>query len=139
MITLGNQALAGRRRCSRCGMAGLLLLLALPIGCGRTSASPSDAQAAARLIQESMDAWKAGATVAQMREKSPPVYVADELWLGGTALSDYELVGQGETFGTNIRFHAVLHCAEGRGKAKKRTVKYLVTTTPVYTISREDR
>ena len=116
-----------------------LLVLLLAIGCGPPQASPSDPELAKALLEETLDAWKQGATIAEIREQTPPVYVAEDIWLSGSKLQDYQLVDEGERFGTNIRFHVKLKVAGSRGAAKQRNVSYLVTTTPALTIAREDR
>lgn len=116
--------------------ACLLLQLA---GCGQPTAATSDVEQATALITQTLDDWKAGATLDQQRTKSPPVYVAEELWLNGAKLKDYQLTEPGEVFGTNVRFKVTLQCAEKSGATKDRTLKYLVTTTPARTIAREDR
>ncbi len=109
-------------------------------GCGSPSVAPSSVEQATALITESLDKWQAGATLDSLRESKPPVYVADEIWQQGAVLERYELLQPGERFGTNIRFHVQLVYREGQSKTSaKRTVKYLVTTTPAYTIAREDR
>ncbi len=108
-------------------------------GCTARSTPVSDVDQATALITRTFDEWKNGATLVAQREKSPPVYVAEELWLNGTKLSDYKLTEPGEVFGTNIRFRVTLNCADKSGATKSRDLKYLVTTTPACTIAREDR
>jgi hypothetical protein len=67
------------------------------------------------------------------------VYVAEELWLSGSQLTDYQLTSPGEVFGSNIRFKVKLKCSDSKGGTTDRQLKYLVTTTPACTIAREDR
>ncbi len=108
-------------------------------GCAARSTPVSDVDQATALITKTFDEWKNGASLESQREKSPPVYVAEELWLNGTKLSGYKLTEPGEVFGTNIRFRVTLNCADKSGAPKSRDLKYLVTTTPACTIAREDR
>lgn len=115
------------------------VLLIVAAGCGAPGAAPSDPQLAKQLLEKTLDAWKQGATVAEIRGQKPPVYVAEDIWLAGATLQDYQLVGDGELFGTNIRFHVKLKYAANRSAARQLDVKYLVTTTPALTIAREDR
>ena len=122
------------------GVGGLFLVASLTAGCAKQALPVSDVEQATALIKQTFDDWKAGASLADQRDKSPPVYVAEELWLNGASLEEYELDGPGEVIGTNVRFHVTLECAGDRGKASKdRQLKYLVTTTPACTIAREDR
>lgn len=126
-----------------CRCAGRMTALALVsialTGCGPRTVPASDVEQATALITQTFNDWKAGATLDAQRTESPPVYVAEELWLKGVKLKDYELTGPGETFGTNVRFHVKLKCIDQQGAAKDHNVKYLVTTTPERTIAREDR
>jgi hypothetical protein len=115
------------------------LVVSAGTGCGPRKLPASDLEQATALITQTFDDWKAGATLDAQRSKSPPVYVAEELWLGGSKLKEYQLAGPGEAFGTNIRFKVKLKCTDSTGRTKDRDVKYLVTTTPACTISREDR
>jgi hypothetical protein len=117
-----------------------LAAAALLTGCSSPSVAPSDVEQATELIKVALDKWQAGETLDSLRESKPPVYVADELWQQGIVLESYELLTPGEPFGTNVRFNVQLVSRDGRSQAaKKRTVKYLVTTTPAFTIAREDR
>jgi hypothetical protein len=94
---------------------------------------------ATRLLESSLSAWKSGRTVAEMRQQIPPTYVADDLWLQGFQLKDYEVHGQGESFGTNVRFQVTLRGSTANGKTSERKVKYLVATQPANSVAREDR
>lgn len=119
--------------------AACLLAVVLLAGCGQRTVPVSDIDQAKALITQTFDDWKAGATLDAQRAKSPPVYVAEELWLGGAKLQDYELTGPGEPSGTNIRFKVKLKCTDKSGATRDRDLKYLVTTQPACTIAREDR
>lgn len=122
------------------GVGVLCLMACFVAGCAKQAPQVSDVEQATVLIKQTFDDWKAGASLAAQRDKSPPVYVAEELWLNAAKLKKYELNGPGEVFGTNIRFHVTLECAGNGGKeSNDRQFKYLVTTTPACTIAREDR
>lgn len=117
-----------------------LCFLASWTGCGRRVPPVSDVEQATTLIKQTFDDWKAGASLAAQRDKSPPVYVAEELWLNGTKLEEYTLNGPGELFGTNVRFNISLKCLGAAStKPTTRQLSYLVTTIPACTIAREDR
>jgi hypothetical protein len=119
---------------------GVFLLTSLVAGCAKHVPPVSDVEQATDLIKQTFDDWQAGASLDAQRDKQPPVYVAEELWLNGTQLKEYELNGPGEVFGTNIRFQVTLKFAGSRSAASNdRQLKYLVTTTPACTIAREDR
>ena len=124
---------------TRFGLAWLALVGLTMFGCRGESVAESDIDQATQLITTSLEAWKAGETVASLRDRKPPVYVSDEQWEQGVKLEDFKITAPGEQFGTNIRFQVEMVLGGGRNAGKKSLVKYLVTTTPALTIAREDR
>ncbi len=116
-----------------------LPLIALASGCGPSSPAVSDIETATRLLDSTFQLWKSGQTVANLREGSPPVYVAEELWEQGFLLSGFAIDGVGEHYGSNVRFLVTLNGKDKGGAGVSRQVKYLVTTTPALTIARADR
>lgn len=109
------------------------------IGCGGSSVPMSDPAAAKQLLESSLEAWKTGKSVADMRQLTPPVYVAEELWSSGFELQDFLIQGEGEMYGPNVRLNVTL-TGSNKGRAVgKRQLQYLVTTAPACTIARVDR
>jgi hypothetical protein len=118
---------------------GCCMAICPGFACRSPGPEDSNVEQATELLQDTLDKWKAGASLDSLRDTDPPVYVAEELWHAGTRLNDYRLLGQGEQFGTNIRFQVQLFPASNGRAGKERIVHYLVTTTPARTIAREDR
>lgn len=108
-------------------------------GCGQSTAPLTDVRSATLLLQRTLDAWKNGQTMAELRQLTPPTYVVDDLWQQGFMLKDYRLNDEGQPFGTNVRFQVTLLGSTNNGKATERTVKYLVATKPAQSVAREDR
>ena len=117
----------------------LLACLMTLIGCGPPGVPVSDVDAARNLLDTSLQAWKAGRTVEQLRQEKPPIYVADDLWNQGVELTDYTIASDGELYGSNVRLQVKLNGLRKDGETIAQQVKYLVTTTPALTIAREDR
>lgn len=118
----------------------VVAVLLLPnAGCGRRQTQVSDRGQAKQVLVAVLENWKAGASVDEQRELKPPIYVAEELWQNGSQLEDYQLDGEGELTGTNVRFHVTLVLPDEKRPASNRKVRYLVTTTPAHTVAREDR
>ena len=109
------------------------------IGCASKSAPVSDVDSATALINATFNEWKAGSSLDDQRKKEPPVYVAEELWLNGTQLSDFKITEPAQLFGTNVRIGVRVTTIDQFGSKLNRDLKYLVTTTPALTIAREDR
>ncbi|MEZ6134579.1 MAG: hypothetical protein R3C53_06695 [Pirellulaceae bacterium] len=86
-----------------------------------------------------MDAWKSGATVDDQLSHSPPVYVSDELWQDGFQLINYQLIGDSEPYGPNVRVQVELECKRPSERARKYVVCYLISTAPAITIARQEQ
>lgn len=111
----------------------------MSIGCGPAAVPMSDPDAAKELLGSSLEAWKTGKSVADMRQLTPPVYVAEELWISGFKLQDFLIQGEGEMYGPNVRLNVTLTGSNKGGAVGKKELQYLVTTTPACTIARVDR
>ena len=120
------------------GTAYGVALSLIAAGCARHHVEISNIEQASQLITSTLNAWQAGNSLDELRDSSPPIYVAEELWQNGIQLVRFDVTQPGELFGTNVRFHVKLTCSD-KERQTVHAVKYLVTTTPAYTIAREDR
>ena len=107
-------------------------------GCAPTSVANSDPRQARELVDRLLSAWKSGATPLELKHEVPPVFVGEELWKSGASLSSYEIIGDHQMMGPNVRFTILLRFTDRNGKAVERTFNYLVTTTPALTFFREE-
>jgi len=126
---------------SRLVLSHIVLAVALFVttGCGGAGAGVSDVEAATQLLKQSFEQWKAGQTPASLRQQTPAVYVADDLWEQDARLSDFSVDGPGEQYGTNVRVRVTIAGRHADGRSFDQKVNYLVTTVPALTIVREDR
>jgi len=132
------QPAAGKSLCS----VSLVVLIAwaASAGCGNGDrVPPSDVAAAEALVQESFTAWQAGSPVRELANGRPPVYVADDWWHAGFELDDFQIEGNGELVGTNVRVTVTLNGTHPKLGKQRITQPFLVTTIPALTIAREDR
>jgi hypothetical protein len=118
--------------------ATLVSLVVVSTGCGPAAVPVSDEREAERLLNEAFDQWKSGATLEDMRKRSKPIFVTEDLWRNGSILSDFSIVAGPEKSGTNVRIQVNLKYKSSQGKEAQRKIWYLVTTVPALTISRED-
>lgn len=116
----------------------LVSLVVLSTGCGPASVPVSDEREAERVLKEAFDQWKSGATLEDMRKRSKPIFVTEDLWRNGSVLSEFRIIAGPEKSGTNIRLQVDLKYKSSQGKEGQRKIWYLVTTVPALTISRED-
>jgi hypothetical protein len=115
-------------------LIGVSLLLL--VGCDHgLQVPPSDVATARVLLDQSLRSWSEGKTVEDLRNQTPPVFVAEDNWLRGSALSKYSIDDAGELYGSNARFNVTLQMETEGSK----TVRYLVTTVPALTIAKEDQ
>jgi hypothetical protein len=118
----------------------ILLAAAIAAGCGRSNHEPpaaSDPSEARQALIAALDAWKSGVTISSLKERIPPIIVADEDWSRGDALAAYALQGDGIPFGNRVRFNVVLDVKGAAGPARKQAL-FIVATNPAITISRSD-
>jgi hypothetical protein len=118
---------------------GLPIVLLSILGCtGAPSVSNSDPTKAKEIAITILDAWKEGETMESLKQKTPPMFAVIDLWKDGSKLNSYEIIGEGEMVGPNIRFQVRFNCQDKAGKKVDKTIKYLVTTTPAITFIKED-
>tara|TARA_R110002095_G_C4153762_1_gene230021 strand:- start:441 stop:806 length:366 start_codon:yes stop_codon:yes gene_type:complete len=111
----------------------------LGLACTPSRIPTSDVVEARAILKNALDAWQAGQIVADLRELSPPVYMAEESWENGTPLLNYELNDPGVLHGTNVRFEVTLRIKTAKKADRQLKAVYLVTTRPALTIARADR
>lgn len=116
-------------------------LLIVACGCGRGNyvpPGPSDPAQAKQALTQALDAWRSGNKIESMPSSSPAVIVSDEEWASGTQLLNYEIQGDGKTFGTSVRLNATLELRGSGGQTQRKKALYQVATNPVLTVSRSD-
>jgi hypothetical protein len=112
----------------------VLLLAALPIGCGGPKqADPDQARAT---LTTALDAWRDGRTVDEVNNGSPAMTVADPSWKAGFKLSRYELAESNASQGLDLKIPVELWLQDPKGKAVREKVKYTVSVQPARTVLR---
>lgn len=126
-----------RRRSRLAGTLTLLLLLLLGLtGCG-SMASPSDPVEGLKVLQTTLDAWKAGEQPADLAKRTPPIHVSDGDWLSGLRLQNYS-TGENKLVGSDVNYNVVLELKNAKGAAVKKDAVYAVTTSPKLLVNRQD-
>lgn len=119
-------------------LVGIVLVLCLQFGCSPATAPMSDASQAKALLQKTLDEWKSGTSLDEMRKHNPPVYVTEDLWRSGAKLNEYSIAEDSVLLGSNIRLEVNLKFTNKSGNAIKKSFRYIVTTRPALTIVREE-
>jgi hypothetical protein len=119
------------------GALGLLFFVALA-GCGPPSAQDLalDKDTARNSLTAFLDCWKSGGEPDALKALSPAIIGRDTDWDNGRKLVSYTL-GPETDDGTNLHITAELVVAGRSGQAKK-AVDYIVGTSPVITVFRNE-
>jgi hypothetical protein len=117
---------------------GALAIITLLLCCRSESVPKSGVDEARQLVDSTMLQWMSGLSISDLKSQSPPIYVIDDAWIGGSQLTAFEIQGPGEMYGPSVRLNVALSLSDGT-KPSTQTVTYLVTTVPAQTIVRADR
>ena len=121
--------------------SGALMMLS---GCGGASAAnsttPISVEQARTLVTATLDAWKRGETYTGSLKSDSAIQVADEDWLTGITLVDFELGDDSRSIviGTNRQWPVSLKVKDARGKTVIRKVAYLVSKANQTSVIRQD-
>ena len=124
----------------RNALVGLLLAgwLLLP-GCSQGARSLSlDRQLARDSVGVVLDTWQQGTPASALKERSPAIISSDEDRDAGRQLVSYELATADRDDGTNLHLRAALVLKDATGRELRRDVTYIVGTSPVITVFREE-
>ena len=107
-------------------------------GCGNRP-QPAESDQARAALQAVLTAWQVGETPEDLRDRKPPLYVADEDWLRGCRLTQFQVRPGERRHGLQLQYTADLTLFDPRGRAlPPRTVVYTVATRPAVSVSREE-
>jgi len=113
-----------------------LAFLVTTCGCDTSARSLHlDEVQARESLTNSLEAWKAGKTSDDLK---PEIIMSDWDWKAGNTLVDYEFLSDERSDGTNLHIPVRLSLKDAKGKSSKPEVIYVVGTSPVITISRQD-
>lgn len=117
--------------------ASILLCLSLTAGCGHSARNLKlDKESARQSLSAFLDCWKSGGEPDALKSRSPAIIGRDTDWDNGNKLVSYTL-GTETDDGTNMHITAQLVVATRSGQAPK-TVDYIVGTSPVITVFRDE-
>ena len=96
-----------------------------------------DPERARETLKTALESWKKGDTIESLRAASPPIVAQDFDWMAGNRLVGYEVTGDGKDDDANLRIPVKLTLKTAQGKEVKKSVSYVVGTSPALTVFRE--
>jgi hypothetical protein len=110
----------------------------LAAGCGPGLPAEADPGLARDALRNVLDAWQRGDRPEALRAASPAVHVNDPDWSAGRRLARYEIAGEGGRSGVDLRYAVRLTLTDPNGRAVRKDTAYVVGTSPVLTVVRND-
>ena len=116
----------------------LLGIVMLGGGCQKT-AEPEvlDSQLAKVSIERFLSTWKQGGKPSDLPSAVPPIVVGDPDWESGLKLTNYAIVSDKASDGTNAHMTVKLELQSDKGQRSRPEITYIVGTSPVVTIQRK--
>jgi hypothetical protein len=119
---------------------GWVVCLVLLTGCGgRPLPSPADPEQARQALRAALDAWARGEKSQSLRGGAPPIAVVDGDWDRGLRLEKYRLGPADQLSGPNLLCPVRLTLRNSQGRSIQKQVVYLVGTSPLVSILREEQ
>jgi hypothetical protein len=115
----------------------LLLVVMVLAGCGGTQrAADVDPERARDALKTTLDGWRKGDAADALKDGSPSIVAQDLDWLAGVKLVDYKVSGEGKSIAANLYVPVALTLKLPNGKEVKKSVTYVVGTSPYLTVFR---
>lgn len=115
----------------------LLFGIVAAIGCGEQRAAPVDPVLAKKSLVDTMEHWKSGGAIEELRKRQPEIVAQEMWWSQGRKLIGFQLVGEGRVEDANWFCDVELEVSDGHGKEPvKKTFTYVIGTDPVITVFR---
>lgn len=133
-----NARISWMRACS----AVVLLFVGIVAGCGETGGAnlKVDPDLAKRSLNSFLETWNRGEAMETLEKANPRIVGRDPLWANGAKLTEFK-IGKETSDGANLHIEVELKvAAEGgaSGAATPQTVTYVVGTSPVITVFRNE-
>ncbi len=113
------------------------LAAALLAGCaGSGGAGPVDAPKAREALKAALDGWKRGDAPSSFTGASPAMTVQDMDWSSGAKLVEYKVADDGKEMASSLYVPVTLTLRPKQGSEVKKSVTYIVNTSPIVTVFR---
>jgi predicted small lipoprotein YifL len=123
-----------KRRLHTWFMAAAVVCLA---GCGKKAPEPANPDTARQALTESLNTWVQGGSADALEKRTPPIYFNDPQWKAGKRLKRYQIKGNLEEFGRQLRCTVLLSLEDEEGRTEERDIPYQIDTHEVIVIARD--
>ncbi len=115
------------------------LILVTLAGCSEGPVKPAnvDPSLARESLKTVLETWKKGEKPAKLASSSPAIVVQDMDWEAGSTLTAYQIEGEGKSDTANLLVPVNVTVRDKKGKETKKTVTYIVSTSPTITVFRD--
>jgi hypothetical protein len=120
-----------------CGSGVILAGLLCLAGCRGSAPAPASPDTARQALEQALSAWTQGSPVGDLEKQDPPIYFNEPEWRAGKRLMRYQLKGDLQPFGRQLKGTVLLSFKDGQGKAEEREVRYQIDTHDVVVITRD--
>jgi hypothetical protein len=129
---------AARQRGVIAALFTLATLGPLLSGCsGPGRAAPVDPARAREALRTTLESWKKGESIDSLKGGASSIVAQDFDWMAGHRLVAYEVTGDGKDDDANLRIPVRLTLRTAQGKEVRKSVSYVVGTSPAVTVFRE--
>jgi hypothetical protein len=111
------------------------------VGCEGTNYTPpsvADPAVARSALEKALDCWRLRITPEELRKAEPAITVSDEDWREGRRLIQFQILSGEQALGTSIHWPVRLKLVRADGREHLIEVIYIVSTSPIIHISRQD-
>ena len=121
---------------SRAGLTVLVLTLVMALGCKRM-AQQSEPEQARETLRRALDAWQQGESQDALQKQSS-ITAVDPHWQAGVRLTQYEIIGDGQSSGFDWQCQVRLSLQDNGGKSSQAKATYSISTATVKVIVRSE-
>jgi hypothetical protein len=125
----------------RAACAAFILVLGALAGCGGKNYAPppaADAATARTALEKALNCWRSRITPEELRGADPPIIFADSDWRDGRRLLEFQMLPGEQPLGTSIYWPVRLKVVQANSREQVLDVTYIVSTSPIIHISRQD-
>ena len=113
------------------------MLACVLVGCSRGLGPDANPTEAGPALQKALEAWKGGATPAELEKQTPSILMNEPDWHAGKRLVDFKM-GEPAMYGRQVRCKVQMTIEDKAGQKRQRDVNYIIDTTPRLVIVRDD-